>query len=65
MREVGIAKRANCPTFRDSLTTHLFEAGNHGTTQELPGHKDVSTMMVYAHVLNRVPAGVCSQIGSL
>jgi integrase len=53
-RTVGLNKRVSCHTFRHSFATHLLQQGyDIRTVQELLGHKDVKTTMVYTHVLNR------------
>jgi integron integrase len=60
-RRAGIGKPVGCHTFRHAFATHLLEAGhNIRVVQELMGHKDVETTMIYTHVMNNSLAEVCS-----
>jgi site-specific recombinase XerD len=65
-RKIGLTKPANCHTLRHSFATHLLEDGyDIRSIQELLGHRDVKTTMIYTHVLNRGGQGVYSPMDRL
>lgn len=64
--EAGLDKRVTCHTFRHSFATHLLERGHDiRTVQELLGHRDVTTTMIYTHVLRYGARGVRSPLDAM
>ena len=66
IKQAGIMKHATCHSFRHSFATHLLEGGyDIRTVQELLGHRNVNTTMIYTHVLNKGGKGVYSPLDNL